>query len=188
MAQGAIPTTKNDKVRVNSSDSAPGYLSDKVVSSDGSVTITDSACDCSIDLSVTPGGFTETWIKTTVDYTDFNTAATTVTITPTDYADLPAGFNLMFYKIKHSASFTGGSVATATLQVRFGTLGLQTHDVFQATGDKVGMFDDGGAGNDIIPDQSVTSDVDIRLTVSGDNADNLTSGSADIWIKIATLI
>jgi hypothetical protein len=188
MAQGAVPQGQNDKVRVNSSDSSAGFLEDKVVSSDGSVTITTSSCNCSIDLSATPGGVTETWIKTTVTFADFNSASATVDFTPTEFTGLPAGFNVLFFKFKHSTSFTGGSASATTIGLKFGLISLPSHDVFQATANTIGYFDDGGTSTTRIPDQAATSDLEVRLSVTGDTCDNLTAGSCDIWVKIATLI
>ena len=82
MAQGAIPTTKNNKVAVNSSDSNPSYLENKITSSDGSVSIVAGSCNCELDLTVNgSGGFVEKWIKVVLSYEDFNVANTTIDIT-----------------------------------------------------------------------------------------------------------
>jgi len=187
MGQGAIPSQKNDRVRVNSSDTSPDYLESKIVSSDGSVTITTSNCDCSIDLSATPGGITETWTKITVDYTDFNQALGTITIEPTDFQAFPAGTVVTFIKTKHSVAFVGGTTSNSRLSVGYGSLTSTLKSVFTAPAAENGLqYSPSFTG--AIMDQATTDNVNVTLWLTGDTGDNLTAGSCDIWIKTATLI
>jgi len=189
MATAAIPSSKNDRVRVNASDKDPNYLDQKLTSDDGSVTITTGSCNCALDLSVVgAGGYAETWIKTTVDFSDYNSASATVSFTPTELTGLPAGFIPLFFKFKHSTSFTGGTVSAAEMRLLMGTTVLNGLDVFQAVAATTGYYDICDNPWEKIPSQSATSDLKIRLTVTGDTCDNLTAGVMDAWIKIATLV
>jgi hypothetical protein len=195
MAKGALPTTKNNKVAVNSSDSNPDFLINKLTSLDGSVDISVGSCNCEIDLTVVgSGGFSEQNIKTTVVYGDFSTASTTNRISPVEFNGLPAGSSLVFYKIKHSESFTGGSVSASTLGInmRGGAPNDLTDnlDVFQSVGE-FNLLDKGNDfGNTNLKTLSHdnTSDLYLTLSTTGDDIDQLTGGSADVWIKIITFI
>ena len=186
MAAGAIPTTKNDKVRVNSSDTAPDYLDQKIVSSDNSVNITTSSCDCSLDLSA-PGGFTNVWTKATVDYTDFNQALGTITIEPTEFLAFPAGSVVTFVKIKHTAAWTGGTVSNAVINAGYGALTTGSIIVFNAPADTYG-FQGSPTFSSTIMSQTTTTNGTVQLTLTGDTGDNLTSGSCDIWFHTTTLL
>lgn len=187
MAKAAIPSSKNDRVKVNASDTDSNFLDQKIVSSDGSVTITTSGCNCSLDLSVTPGGFAETWTKITVDYTDFNTASATITIDPTGFQDFPAGTTLLFLKTKHSIAFGGGSSSNVRISVGYGSLTSNLKAVFAAPGNEDGLqYSPSFTG--AIMNQASTDNMNVTLWITGDTGDNLTSGSCDIWVKTATLI
>ena len=72
------------------------------------------------------------WIKVTKTYTDLAAASLTNNI---EVYSLPAGNVIHATKLKHSASFTGGTIASYTLSV--GITGnlvkyLMAFDVFQA--------------------------------------------------------
>lgn len=184
MASGAIPSTKNDQVRASPSDNSAGFLEDKIISSDGSVDITTDSCGCAVDLSVIGvGGFSETWIKAAMTFADFNTASASVDFTPTEFTDIAAGSIYLAYKIKHSVSFTGGSVASANIRVD----PLDSQDVFIAPSPTVGRYGNAPDGVNI-QSHSATFDLPVTLVVTGDTCDNLTAGEVEIWIKIATLL
>ena len=187
MAEGAIPVTKNNKVAVNSVDPAPGFLVDKLDSPDGSVTIEADSCNCKVNLTTNgPGGFTEKWIKTTVDYTDFNTASTTVDIVPGDFSGLGAGAFYSGYKIKHRTSFSGGGVFSATMQILFTpSVSSSSIDVTTAVSDTNDVS--GTVPSSSGTDQASTNDVTVRLFMIGDTGDNLATGEADLWIKVTDL-
>jgi len=186
MAQGAVQTTKNDKVKVNANDTAD-FLDQKIVSSDGSITITTSSCNCSLDLSATPGGITEQWIKATISYTDFNSAAATVDFTPTEFTNLDAGFMLVAWKIKHSTAWTGGTSSNTKLALGWGNLINSNLSVFSAPTNTYGQIGSPIPSGTVIPNHASDSSVKLRLTTTGDTCDNLTAGVADVWIKIAIL-
>ncbi len=195
MAEGAIPVARNNKVAVNSSDSNPNYLSNKLTSSDGSVDISVGSCNCEVDLTVTgAGGFVDQTIKTTVTFADFSDNSTAFRFSPTEFNDLPAGLFLVYYKIKHSESFTGGLVTATTLGVSIrGSAPSDLPDdldVFQSPGEfnLIALGNNAGTANTKTSSHDNTSNLYLVLKTTGDNIDQLTSGSADVWIKIITLI
>lgn len=183
MGKAGIPLTKNDRVRAGSSDSSAGFLIDKLESSDGSVSLELSSCGCTVDLSATSGSAVTT--KVTLSYTDFNTASSTITVTPATFTGFAAGTVIKFMKIKHSDSFVGGSVSSATIAVGFGGLSAGGTNVFTTPGN--------AKGNQLAPtmsglimDQVAIDNVDVKLTLVGDTGDNLTGGSVDVWIETQT--
>ena len=187
MAQGAIPLGKNDRVKVHASDPSPDYLENKLTSSDSSVTIETDSCNCEIDLKATPGGYTETWIKATIDYTDFNSAAAAVDYSPPEFTDLAAGFIPVAWKIKHSTAWTGGASTNNKLAIKWGILTNNNISVFAAPTDTYGQIGNPATTNTVIPNHASVSSLGIRLTCTGDTCDNLTAGEADVWVKIAIL-
>jgi hypothetical protein len=185
MAKAGLPTTKNDSVRAGSTDKSAGFLIDKLESSDGSVTITESSCGCTVDLTA-GGAFAEEWIKVTVDYTDFSAASNFVKISPPELTGLSAGTVVQFAKLKHSVSFVGGSTSSASLSVGIGTSTTAGTDVFTAPGNKIGRQQSISFSQ--LMDQTATDDIVIGLLIAGDTCDNLTAGVAEVWIKTATLL
>lgn len=186
MAEGAIPTTKNDRVRVDENDPSADYLANKLISSDGSVDLSVSSCGCELDLSVN-GGYSEKWIKTTVTYEDYNTASFNVDFTPTEFTDLPAGTTPLYYKIKHSESFTGGAVASADLRIKITGFTQTNVDILRAVGDEVGASGQLTLATTVM-DNASPSDIVLRLECTGATCNNLTQGVCDVWIKVATLL
>lgn len=103
---------------------------------------------------------------------------------------IPAGSIIKSYKIKHSASFTGGTIATALVQIIDANGTDYTaggFDVFQAPGNTVGVFNCGLSGS-IIPPQTGANDVKLKLTVTGDVLANLATGDVNIWFEYVELI
>lgn len=189
MATAAQNSLKDERVKINDNDPRSEFLEDKFESSDNSVTITTTDCDCKIDLKAAPGGFSETWIKATVTFADFNQASSVPTTTPTEFSALPAGSVLLYYKLKHSVSFTGGTTSDVDLTIQVNGVALAPLDVFQAPGTKRGTMsalDSTGLSTDIL-DHDSTDSILVGLTITGDTGDNLATGVAEIWIKIATL-
>ena len=186
MAEGAIPLGRNDKVRVNNSDNTPGYIEDKVVSTDGSVEISTGCCDTELDLSVN-GGFFGRWVKATINFSNFNTASTTVYFTPSELTGLPAGSSPFFYKGKHSVSFTGGGVTSCVVRLNHSgyNVGAST-DVFVTPGDQVGTTST-TTGSAHIMSHGTVDDIQIELKTTGANASSLTQGIAEVWVYIVTL-
>lgn len=122
-----------------------------------------------------------TWTKYTVSYTDLSNAATTSTYT---LFSLEAKGRIHEVVAKHSTSFSGGSISAYTIEV--GPSGdsdkyLKTFDVFQATGPDKDHVNPGI--------ESFTSSTNIIVTAlsTGDNLDQATQGSVDIWVLQSTL-
>ena len=124
-------------------------------------------------------------LKLTKVYSDFADASTSKTITLTT---LPAGAVFNSAKAKHSASFTGGAVSAATLEVGISSdhdKYLVAFNVFQATGNATLGYNTpevaethAGAGT------AITG----TLTTTSANTDQLTAGSVDIWIEYSVII
>lgn len=123
------------------------------------------------------------WTKYTVSYSDLSAAALTKSIT---IATVPAKTVLHAVGIKHSASFTGGAIATYTLEVGItGTTAryASPFNVLQAPGDTVGQISGGTWSEDF------ANPVAIKLTATstGANLDQATAGSATIWLYTSVL-
>lgn len=118
------------------------------------------------------------WRKYTLAYSAFSTAGLTNSI---DLFTLPAGGTILAVKMKHSASFIGGAIATYTISVGItGTLAkyLAAFNVFQATGATVQSH---GA---TIGGESHTASTLIKATATstGANLSAATAGSVDVWV------
>jgi len=126
------------------------------------------------------------WIKYTLDYTDFQPNATS-----TGYAVVltaPALSNIVGFQMKHSASFTGGSISASdiALWLGSGTSQLSVNlDVFSAPAENNGVQNI--AQHEIVLDIASTDGITLGLTLTDDIIDNLTAGSIDVWLKIDTL-
>jgi hypothetical protein len=123
-------------------------------------------------------------IKIPKTYTDFATGGTTNAIS---LVTLPASVVIHSVKLKHSASFSGGSIATYTIQVGItGTANkyLTASNVFQSPGDTVLFYNNceqaetHGAGG---------TDIKATATSGGANLDAATSGSVAIWIEYSVM-
>ena len=118
------------------------------------------------------------WTKYTVVYTDLSTAATTNNIT---LFTLPAAGIIHGVKIKHSTSFTGGSISAYTVSV--GITGNLTKyasafDVFQAAASNT--FQLTNVLNS--EDHASTTAIKIAATSTGANLNAATAGSVDVWV------
>ena len=123
------------------------------------------------------------WTKVTVAESAFTAAATSEDI---ELFSLPANCFIHRVHVKHSASFTGGSLASFTVKVGIaGTLDkyAAAFDVFQAPGDTV--FQD----SSIFGLESHSSATSIRIEASStvDDVVNATAGSVDVWIRHSQL-
>lgn len=182
MAKGAIPIAKNNKAAVNSSDTNPGFLEDKIKSSDGSVSITVGSCNCELDLSVVGvSGVIEEWVKYTVDFSNAGLQTGTNDATFSIATGLPEGTTILSTKKKQSASWSGGSITGVDLQVGYNTDFDTAFRISSST----------------IPPRGITESptyaslsqgtIDVRFTFTGSVDTDLTQGSVDIWIKTAIL-
>lgn len=133
------------------------------------------------------GGSGERWVKYTRSYTDFSFAGTSNSIT---LQNLGARGVCRAVVIKHSTPFTGGSITAYTISLIMfdGTteFSLTSLDVFQSTGDLV------FAPLSSVPDDRMISNfaggvIKAIAASTGDNLNNATAGSVDIWLLLSTL-
>jgi hypothetical protein len=121
------------------------------------------------------------WVKVTMGFADFSAAA--LTSSPEVYS-LPAGGVIHAVKIKHSAAFTGGTIATYTISVGIvGTVAKYSaaFNVFQAPGNTVQQLTSTvGTENH----GAVTSIKATAVSTVG-NLDAATTGSVDIWLLVS---
>lgn len=122
---------------------------------------------------------TSKWVKYTVTYTQFSTAALTNTIT---LFNLPAGGVVQGVKIKHSVTFNSLNNDTATMSVGlFGDSVSRYASVFDVYQD-VGPTAFQTSNNFDSQDSGSPTTITVTLTIDNDNLDQLTQGSADIWV------
>lgn len=191
MTGAGTKATKNDRVRVNSSDAIAGHLVDKIISSDGSVDISVSGCNCELDLKVISGGssgIVSEWIKASASYTDFNVASTGINIVPAEFSGLGAGLYVSDYKIKHSVAFLGSAASSITMRLFWGAgiAGSDSFDVLSAPSDTSNTMKPVVLNQET--NHSTTNDVTLRMFLSGDTGDNLTSGEIELWINVSYII
>lgn len=123
------------------------------------------------------------WQKYTFAYSDLATAATSNSIT---LFSLGAKQVIHGVVVKHETAFAGGSLSAYDVSV--GVTGdLERYssdfDVFQAVGSSTAQ-----ASQDLSPENFSTSTNILLSAVSvGDNLDQATAGSIDIWVAVATL-
>ena len=184
-----IAQTQDQRAKVNPNDPSAGFLEDKLESSDGSITVAANKCNDKVDLIANgSGGFVESTIKLTVLFSDFTAAASIEYIIPPEFANLPAGTTLVFAKIKHSIAFVGGSVSAIGITIEQ-TGSTLTHGatVFAAPSDNRSISYANNYQGDANLSHTGTDDLYIQLQTSGDNVNNLTQGSCDIWVVLKTL-
>lgn len=124
---------------------------------------------------------TPLWEKTTLLFSSFQPNATdTNTITLFSGA---AGTTPIAVKFKHTIPFSGGTVASADIEIKDsnGSVLLAFSDVFGAVGDTVG-FVVANITLNFLPDQANPSNYTAQLFITGDIIDNLVAGSVDIWV------
>ena len=122
------------------------------------------------------------WRKFTVAATAFTAAATTEDI---ELLTLAARAVIHSVMIKHSTAFSGGTLSALTLSVGIsGTLAkyAAAFDVFQATGDTVLQV-----SSTVDAESFNATPVSIRIAAiaTGDNLDNVGTGSVDVWVLIS---
>ncbi len=126
-----------------------------------------------------------TWLKVgTRSFTDFSAAATTSTITM--FSLVPGGV-IQAVKIKHSAAFGGGAIATYTVSVGIsGTLAkyATAFDVFQAASGTALQL------SSTVGTESHTAEVAITATAtsSGANLNAATVGTLDVWALVSRAV
>lgn len=125
-----------------------------------------------------------TWKKYTVAHTALQAAATSNDI---ELFSLAAKEVIQAVIVKHSAAFAGGTLTAYTVSV--GITGeadrySSAFDVFQAIGDTV--FDQSGPSADVEDFGSATS-VRIFAESTGDDLDQTTAGSVDVWVLTSAL-
>lgn len=117
------------------------------------------------------------WTKYTKAYTDFSTAALSNSLT---LFSLTAKSIIHAIKIKHSASFSGGAIATYTVQVGVsGDASLASaFNVKQATGTKVIQL-----SHDLYEgDETGSTTIQVTAVATGANLNAASAGSVDIWV------
>jgi len=189
MAQGALPTTKNDKVRTNSSDQVAGFLEDKLESTDGSVTFAANAAGDKMDVvAIGGGGFVSKWTKYTVafDHASLDVASGTIDV-EIDSA-LTAGSIITWVKKKTTVAFAGTGITNAKLTIKYGSSSETTdnYDLDSAVTTTNGFS--AAPQWTQIGDQGSADTIKARFTFTGANGEDLTAGSVDIWIKTEVLI
>ncbi len=137
-------------------------------------------------------GVTLRWVKVaTVGYAAFSIAANTNTIS-TGYV-LPAMAVVHGVIVKHTASFTGGAVATCVLTVgKTGTTNYYASglNVFAAPGNTAPNFKTQSTGTGAFPtpeDFGATTIVTMTAVTTGAFLNALTAGSVDLWLCLGTL-
>lgn len=127
---------------------------------------------------------TPIWRKYTVTKTQLAAAATTNNIT---LFTLPAGGIIEAVKIKHSASFTGGSISAYTISVGItGTLAkyAAAYDVFAAPS-ATAMQLSTTVGTE---SHTAATAIKVAATSTGANLSAATAGSVDIWVKVSQAV
>lgn len=121
------------------------------------------------------------WRRFSVAESDFTAAAAQESIT---LFSLAAGEIIHSVKIKHSASFTGGTIADFTLEV--GISGAEdkyasAFDVFQAAADTTFQL------TDVVDSENHGSATDILVTArsASDDVADATAGAAEIWVLVS---
>lgn len=124
------------------------------------------------------------WTKYTVAHTALQAAATTNDV---ELFSLAAQEIIHAVAIKHSEAFAGGSISAYTVSV--GIAGeadryADAYDVFQAVA--ATTFDVNGPGLSLENFGAATS-VRVFAVATGDDLDQSTAGSVDIWVLASTL-
>jgi streptogramin lyase len=121
------------------------------------------------------------WVKQTIGHAALSAAAIGNSV---ELFSLRAGGVIHAVKVKHSAAFTGGGISAYTLSV--GVIGdldrySPAFDVFQAPGNTVQQV------SGIIGTEDHGAAVSIRLAAisTGDNLDQATAGSVEVWTLVS---
>jgi len=182
MGRGAIPATRNDRVRINRNDNAPSFLENKLESSDGSVGIEVSSCGCTLDLSVAGiSGFAEEWRKYTIDFDHADLATGTATPTITIESSEPTGTIIVATRKKQTVSFSGASISQVDMSIGYSGDYDTPHDIFGV------VIPPAGQSESPLYPSSCTGDIDVLFNITGGVDTDLGQGSVDIWIKTVVL-
>ena len=124
---------------------------------------------------------TPRWRKFTVVESDFTAAAASEAIT---LFTLDAGEIIHAVKIKHSTSFTGGTIADFTLEVGISgdsTKYASAFDVFQSVADTTFQL------TSVFNSESHGSGTTIEVTArsASDDVLDATAGAAEIWVLVS---
>lgn len=146
----------------------------------------DDSGNMSVPGTLTVGGVAFAPISTakaTITYQDLSAEDTTNDI---EALEVSANELILGIIVKHSESFQGGSISAYTLDLGIsGELNryVQSLDVFQAAADgvyvSVNMLE--------VPSFAGTTSIRLQATSTGDNLDQATQGSVDIWVIKTTL-
>jgi hypothetical protein len=128
--------------------------------------------------NVTEGFGLPVWKKYTVSESAFTAASSTENI---ELFQLPAKATIHNVIIKHTTSFTGGTLTAFTLSVGVSgnlTKYASAYDVFQATGasnhQSTSAFD--------MENYSSATSIRLAATSSGDNVNNATAGTVEVYV------
>jgi hypothetical protein len=131
-------------------------------------------------------GVVPQWVKVTKAYSDFSFAGSGNTI---NIYNAPAGTCVHAVKLKHSTSFTGGSLASYTIEVGVATSPgvLQTpFDVHQAVGATAYAFTgETSMGSPAALSHTASTQITATAACSGDTLNHATQGSVDIWLLLS---
>jgi len=121
--------------------------------------------------------------KYTISYSDIAAAAPTDTET---FLSLPQNTVIEYIVVKHSTAFAGGSISSLLMDIGDGT----DADELLAAYDVMATVDD--TANEVVSTVYIgsfasTTDIIASFTAVGDNLDQLTAGSVDIWVKTKAL-
>jgi hypothetical protein len=125
-----------------------------------------------------------TWLKFTIPYTTFATAA--LTNSPTLFT-LPIAGIIHAVKIKHSVAFTGGAISAYT--IKLGITGntakyASAYNVFQAvSGTNFQLTSTMGSES-----HTATTAILATATSVGANLNAATAGSCDIWVLLSKVV
>lgn len=181
---GALPTSKNDQVRVNANDSGAGYLADKIKSSDSSVTISVGGCNCELDLSVDLSSVIsiEQWRKYAFNFDDAEFATGTNSVVIEIESSEPTGSTILSTRKKQSLSWTGNAPLIGTF-IEIGYNG--TYDTaFRLSSSNIPPR---GISESPLYESVSTGTMEVRFTFDGGVDTDLLQGGVDIWIKTAIL-
>lgn len=124
------------------------------------------------------------WVKATRTYAQLAAAATTNDV---EVYSLPAGGVIHAVKIKHSVAFSGGSISAYTVSV--GITGNLTKyasafNVFQAVADTTFQLSSSFGSED----HGAATSIRLAATATGDDLDQATQGSVDVWILVSEAV
>lgn len=120
------------------------------------------------------------WIKYTKTFSDFSDPSTSKTI---NLATMNAGYDLLYYAYNLTQTFTGGTVSAVDLLITAGsTGGLTSFDVFTALTQGPPSH-----SNAFEPFGNPNNFASLTLTTTGDNIDQLTQGSVDVYLFMQDL-